>query len=969
MKKKGFVVLLFFPLFFFAQNQKKIDSVLYITKTVKNDSIKAVEHLELSNLHKNKDSIFYHLIKSMYHARIAHVPKFISNARANMSNWKSKEIGNRAGIQENIEAIEELKKYNYSAGIANHYIRLGYRYNNINKDSARFYLNQGVKMAEKAKDENVLITGYFALGNMAFFMKDYEKALEYYFLIEKICDQSLLSKGSIKHATSMEYIGYVMEAIDKPEKAIMYFEKSKYIYEKNANPKGILSINASIANIHIDLKEYKKAISILNETIDYYEGHQTESSKLILAYLKKASCLEKLQETKNAENLYLKALDVSLIKDNKIYIKDSNIALAGFYSNTGNFKEALAYYLKSQEICEKEKDEKKLEIIYRGLSNLFYKKKNFQKSADYSLLLNKQIESIYDKNTKEKIIALEAKYQNEKKQQEITLLSVQNKLAEKQKANQRNVFLGLLGGVLMVIGFLFYGYRNKLKTATRLKELEELKSRFFANISHEFRTPLTLIKSPLQQLQQSETSEGNKKKLDLIDQNSNRMLELVDQLLELSKLNPDSFRPVFKKKDIALFLKSMIDPFMFEAKNKDIRFNAHIHDGSCWYDRDIVEKIVSNLLSNALKYTSQKEEVVFLSAFEKDKLHLSVSNSGVDLKTSEVNQIFDRFYQHKESNQGVGIGLALVKELVTLCKGELKTKLSHKVLTIDIYLPVDIKLLKTIGVISEHSDPKEGIAIHKENPRELPVLLLAEDNADVRLVLKEIFSSDFHIVEAENGEKALQIIQKEMPDIVITDVMMPKMNGFELCRKSKQNEMTSFIPIILLTAKTGDEAHLEGLQSNADAFVTKPFSHEILKLKVNQLLEERKKMRERYSQELILKPKDIFIDSVDEKFIERLQVILDTHLSNAEFSTDQFAAEAGMSRMQLHRKLKTLLGFSATEFLRHERLKAAAILLEKGEGTIAEIAYSVGFNDVVYFSKCFKDIYNIPPSKYLIKNK
>jgi YesN/AraC family two-component response regulator len=211
------------------------------------------------------------------------------------------------------------------------------------------------------------------------------------------------------------------------------------------------------------------------------------------------------------------------------------------------------------------------------------------------------------------------------------------------------------------------------------------------------------------------------------------------------------------------------------------------------------------------------------------------------------------------------------------------------------------------------------------------------------------------------------LAQKEIPDCIISDVMMPKMDGFEFTKAIKNNELTSFIPVILLTAKTNDEAHLESLKSESDAFLTKPFNNDIVKQTVNQLIIERKKLQNRYSRELILRPVDIVINSTDEKFLNKIQLILEKEFSNASFTADDFANAVGMSRMQLHRKLKSLLGVTATEFLRNERLKTATKLLKEGNGNISEIAYSVGFNDLSYFAKCFKDIYNVTPTEYLSK--
>jgi CheY-like chemotaxis protein len=252
----------------------------------------------------------------------------------------------------------------------------------------------------------------------------------------------------------------------------------------------------------------------------------------------------------------------------------------------------------------------------------------------------------------------------------------------------------------------------------------------------------------------------------------------------------------------------------------------------------------------------------------------------------------------------------------------------------------------------------------EEHTNDLPILLVVDDHPEIRNVIASIFESDFKVLQSKNGKEALALAQKEIPDAIISDIMMPEMDGFEFCKQIKNNELTSFIPIVLLTAKTSEATHLEALQSTADAFLTKPFNHDVLKATVIQQLQERKKLQSHYSQELILKPTEVLINSVDEKFINRLQEVFQQEFANPDFNTELFASKMTMSRMQLHRKLKSLFGISATEFVRNERLKTAADLMKNKQLSISEIAYGVGFNDLYYFSKCFKDLYKIAPSEY-----
>ncbi len=532
-----------------------------------------------------------------------------------------------------------------------------------------------------------------------------------------------------------------------------------------------------------------------------------------------------------------------------------------------------------------------------------------------------------------------------------------------------NHFFNLIGTIIEILFFTYalnLRKRNAELERDILIKINTLKSRFFANISHEFRTPLTLIKSPIQSLQSSNIDEIQKTQLNLIDKNANRMLELVNQLLQLSKIDSGNLKLILKEENLGHFLNSITESFDFQAKENKINFISRIEKNAQnhYFDKDIIEKIVTNLITNAFKYTPVKEQISFTSSIENENLKLAVSNSGSHLKKEEISKLFERFYQKDDTHQGFGIGLALVKELVDLYKGTVQTTIESAVLSFIVTIPLQKESANALIIFNEN---QTGISPNIFENDEHPLLLIVDDNTDLRNVLKDIFKEDYTILEAENGEKALKIAQKEIPDCIISDVMMPKMNGFELTKAIKNTELTSFIPIVLLTAKTSDEAHLEGLQSTADAFLTKPFNHEILKATVNQLLSERKKLQEHYSQELVLKPVNIVINSIDEKFLEKLQVILDKELSNADFTIDEFANQFGMSRMQLHRKLKSLLGVSASEFLRNERLKTASILLKKGNGNISEIAYSVGFNNISYFTRSFKEVYHVTPSEYINK--
>lgn len=788
-----------------------------------------------------------------------------------------------------------------------------------------------------------------------------KKSIEYYIKADKFSNQKNKDAISFRVAV-LNNIAQVYKELNDYPKTMQYVNEAMQNAVLTKDSFNIMNIVLHKGVIQTDFKNYEKGLPFLIESFNYYNkinnSYYKSSSALYLsiAYLHLNRFTEAKKYNTVAENIY----------------KSESLAL--YLAETLAYKTLISLGLNDMTTAKLAIDEAnkifkdhQADSSYPKFlsSEIAYaiKMKEFEKALELTKKKD-SLENIIQKNSNtNQINELEAIYQNEQKIKEIELLKAKNEVTEKQKY----IYIALLGLLALLGASLFYGYRNKIKTAQKLNELNELKSRFFANISHEFRTPLTLIKSPVQSLQAEISNENQKNKLHLIDKNSNRMLELVDQLLELSKLDSGKLQLILKEGNIGLFLHSIVESFSFQAKENKLSFTSTIEKNSenHHFDKDVIEKIVTNLLSNAIKYTPENEKIEFSSSIADNQLRLVVSNSGSTIKKEEVSKLFERFYQKNETQQGVGIGLALVKELVDLYKGTITTTLENGQLSFMVNVPLTEAHENAVLIPTKEATPVSENII---NETELPIVLIVDDNQDVRTVLKDIFKENYQILEAEDGVQALKIAKKEIPDCIISDVMMPKMDGFEFTKTLKSNELTSFIPVILLTAKTSDEAHLEGLKSTADAFLTKPFNNEIVKETVNQLIAERKKLHTRYSQELVLRPVDIVINSVDEKFIEKLQVVLEKELSNADFSSEDFAATVGMSRMQLHRKLKSLLGVSTTEFLRNERLKASTELLKKGKANISEIAYSVGFNDVSYFSKCFKEMYHCTPTEYMEKN-
>lgn len=516
--------------------------------------------------------------------------------------------------------------------------------------------------------------------------------------------------------------------------------------------------------------------------------------------------------------------------------------------------------------------------------------------------------------------------------------------------------------------------RMKEEEAERLMEIDQFKTNFFTNISHEFRTPLTLISGPVERLMSQSENPVFKSQLNLIKQNSKRLLNLVDQLLEVSKIKTGKLQLRIQKGNLGLLLQSIVSNFFYFASEKEIRIRTDIPlMTEVWFDPDKIEKILGNLLQNAIKYGKPGTEVLVKSRIHEKQLQLTVSNhSLVKYTKEEISRLFDKFYKPDTKIEGFGIGLPLVKDLVELHKGKIDLHLEEKdFFVVNITIPVEKYSFRPEQVIEEeaYEEAQKPIGHEFTVGEDAPLVLVVEDNYKVRSFIIGELKPYYKIIEAENGREGLFIALKKIPDLIISDVMMPEMDGIELCQKLKTDEKTSHIPIILLTAKSEEENILKGLEVGADDYILKPFGIKQLLVRIQKLIELRRELRIRYSGKTSIAPNEIAITSTDEKFLEKIQNIVDEDLGDSNFSVDEFCKKLGMSRMQLHRKLTALTGLSTSAFIRDQRLRLALQRLEKSGDSISEIAYAVGFSSPSYFIKCFKETYQMTPNEYLAKEK
>jgi len=648
---------------------------------------------------------------------------------------------------------------------------------------------------------------------------------------------------------------------------------------------------------------------------------------------------------------------------------------------------------------------------YSLLYDIYIAKGDSAKALSYYILYENTNKEIIQHENNKLLSLLEAESENEKTLNQISLLAKENEIKNLQISRSRTIIYGL-GGILFVIllvGIIFIRQRRikmllkeqKLQfdlalekgEKEKLKELDSMKSRFFANISHEFRTPLTLILGPLEKIKASVSSEL-KPDLEMMRRNALRLHGLITSLLNLSKLESDKMQLKVAEMNLIKFAKTYLESFESLASERKIKLALDSEEDEimAFMDVEKFERIIFNLFSNAFKYTPENGTIKVKIAKYRDssKVVISVSDNGPGIPTHKVPFIFNRFYQAGDDNtvtkEGTGIGLALVKEYVELHHGNIKVqsvegKGSTFTVTFllgkDHFKPEEISEHNLRGVgkpdISELSSVNHTKIENKEvNDDKYPLILVVEDDHDLRSYIKSILVETYSVIEAENGKEGLEIASKFLPDLVISDVMMPEMNGYTLCKGLKTQELTSHIPVILLTAKASKENKIEGLETGADDFITKPFDQQELLVRIENIITQRKNLKKKFSKivnniefgnNIEIEENDI--NSMDQNFMNKILFYLAQNISDPDINVETLSRISNISSRQLHRKIIALTGDTPNNIIRKVRLNRAADLLKNKSGNVAEIAYEVGFNNLSWFAKSFKEEFGILPSDLL----
>ena len=546
--------------------------------------------------------------------------------------------------------------------------------------------------------------------------------------------------------------------------------------------------------------------------------------------------------------------------------------------------------------------------------------------------------------------------------------------------NHQKVYLLLFSIiVLLLVGIMIYVYRTVVARHRIEEETVAAKLQFFTNISHELRTPLTLIAEPVNYIIHDDNLNSQQRSmLHIIQRNVVVLTQLVNEILDFRKVQNGKMELRLSDFNLTENMKQWIMLFSASAQKKHITISMEAPDTILLRaDQDKIERICYNLLSNALKYTSEGGKISLQAIKKDERVIISVTDSGCGISNNELPYIFDRFYQAKNAGRGTGIGLAIVKAFTELHHGVVSaTSVEGKGSTFSINIPV-----RQEGAVSKQPTEKveqlvEPSAI-KEIPNQArhidelvqphqtdkPEVLIIDDNIDIRTYLRSVLSEKYNVSEASDGKVGLELARKIVPDIVLSDIMMPVMDGLEFCQQLKTDKAISHIPVILLTARSLDEQRAEGYEHGADAYISKPFSLRLLLSRIDNLIESRKKLNQTWSKGVEDDEIGNLSNEIDKSFLKQLRKIIQENLSNSDLSVEQIGDEIGLSRVQLYRKVKALTGYSPVEMLRKARLMRARHLLQTTDKSVSEVAYAVGFSTPSYFSKCYKEEFDLQPAQ------
>ncbi|MFY0674001.1 MAG: tetratricopeptide repeat protein [Bacteroidia bacterium] len=885
------------------------------------------------------------------------------------------------------KAIDLFTQENHYSGIAAVLLNKGICYRRIGElsNAENAYL-AGQKIAKKHEIIHLEINALSNLGNIMDDMGNYKDAIDFHTRALELREKrdDILGIG-----ISCLNIGIMHFDQGDFNDARDYFEKARKCFKEKNHPSGISVSLMNLGNVERKQKNNDDALNYYRKSINIQDS--AGSDYLIVANNLNIAEIE--LERKNFQKASFhngKALKLALKQNYKEGVILSYTSLGNIYNEKGRNDSALFYYKKAYDIA---KEVNAIREISSSASSVYLILKKMNKYEEALPWFEEHVileDSMKSEEVKRDIIKKDLELQFAKKAAadsiktaEATKVQTAQLEAEKAKSTKRtqqNYFL--IVGLVLAFGFGIVLYnRNRItkkqnliiaQQKEQLAELDHLKNDFFTNITHEFRTPLTVILGAASNMENSTDAE-------LIKRNGQRLLNLINQILELSKLEDGSLGINKKQIDAVAFTKYLTDSYrsLAMSQNKSLDFKTFASEQFMDLDEDKYQTIIGNLVSNAVKFTPENGLIEIETKSDGKQLEINIKDSGEGIPEGELDRLFDRFYQVKGSKSqkiGSGVGLALTKELVLRFNGGITVKNQAEGGAIfTVTLPITNKAPLSDFRASTITTAKHTLVENDEEQlqdhNDLPILLLVEDEPDIQQFIKSTLADNYKLLVANNGEEGVNIALEQVPDIILSDVMMPVKDGLELTNELKNDARTSHIPIALLTAKVDLESRLQGLKRGADVYLPKPFEKEELLLQLNNLQEQQKRVRNHFSLTEIKNdstPANEAIE-IENEFISSLKNTITANFENEKFGIEELSKTMGMSRTQLHRKLKALTGKSASQFVNDFKIDKACELLLLPENNVSEVAYSLGFTDPNYFTRVFTKIKGLSPTEFLVQ--
>lgn len=827
-----------------------------------------------------------------------------------------------------------------------------------------------------------------------------EAAVQLYFKALEI----QISQGLLyQQAFTLSQIGDLFFETDQIEEALNYYNRSLTISEEIDDQEGIFIALENIGTAYLEQGDRPSALRYFNKGLTYAE--QQEDQDILGATLTNLGIYyqEDLDSLEQAERFFLRA-EPLLLAEESPEICVLYVGLGEIEEQRGNQSKAVELYEKALHFSEDFGYLTNQELASHRLSNLHRQLGQTELALAYTDRYHTIKDSLKNEEFLEKLNELSIAYESEKKEKENAQLIAVLVQEQEEKRKQRIWYISILFLSLMlgIAAWAWNRYRQQLrskvheltlqkeraqqelsrKEAEKLRELDTMKTRFFTNVSHEFRTPLTLILGQNEQLKTAITDQSLQQRMEMVERSGQRLLDLVNQVLDLAKLESEGMDLQYATLDAIPFLRQILEAFEGSAIEKEIQleFDTESKKLITAFDPEKMERVFFNLLSNAIKFTPRGGHIKMIVEEYEQSLRVGIQDTGPGIQPDQLPYIFNRFFQVDGSNQphqpGTGIGLSLVKELVEKHAGSINVDSQWgKGSTFWVVVPLPESLdpawNQEPSQVSMTPLPINGVtadSLVQEEERasqDVSQLLVVEDNLDVLAYVSDLLRGmGYQVLTANNGKEGLAQARKHLPDLIISDIMMPKMDGFEFAKAIRSDQRCSHIPLVLLTSKASDESKITGYGLGIDDYLLKPFHAKQLKVRIASLIEQRRFLRQKFSEALTIKPEEVSAIPLDQQFLKKVTDFIEVHFDNDRLSVEMLSNEVGMSVTHLNRKLTALIGQPAGKLIRSMRLQRAADLLQKQASSISEIAYDLGFSSPTNFTRSFKKRFGVSPSEY-----